>query len=295
MAEYSIRDLENFTNIKAHTLRIWEQRYKLLVPQRTHSNIRYYSDKDLKKILNISLLYSNGWKISKIAQMSEQEIISCAADMLLSGEREAADRVDGFVKQIIDLDEEQIIAQLHYLITEMDMERLYDEILVPLLKRIGDLWQVEAISVSHEHFFSNILREFIILETKKLPVSEKPVAKIVLILHEGEQHELSLLYYGYYLRKRNYSCTYLGQCVPLKDLQLLVEQLRPDYLFTNLIADISDGFLTEWIDRLSSFFPQERIFIGGYQVVQHKECIPSAINKINSAADIENLLMRIEK
>jgi MerR family transcriptional regulator, light-induced transcriptional regulator len=290
MAEYSIRDLENFTNIKAHTLRIWEQRYKLLVPKRTHSNIRYYSDKDLKKILNISLLYSNGWKISKIAQMSEQEIIGCAANLLLSGERQAADHVDDFVKQIVDLDEEQIVSRLQHLGGDIGMERLYDEILVPLLKRIGDLWQVEAINVSHEHFFSNILREFIILETTKLPVPKKPIAKIVLFLHEGEQHELSLLYYSYYLKKRNYACTYLGQRVPLKDLRLIVEQIRPDYLFTNLIADITDGFLTEWIAELTSFFPRERIFIGGYQALQHKKNIPLPINKITATSDINDLL-----
>lgn len=290
MAEYSIRDLENFTNIKAHTLRIWEQRYKLLEPQRTQSNIRYYSDKDLKKILNISLLYANGWKISKIARMSEAEITESAAGLLLSGKREAVDLVDSFVRQIIQLDEPGIVAQLRVLTDEMGMERLYGEVLVPLLKRIGDLWQVEAITVSHEHFFSNILREFLILETGKLPVAEQPAGKIVLFLHEFEQHELSLLYYCYYLKKRNYSCSYLGQSVPLKDLKVFVEQVQPDYLFTNLITDITDQFLTEWLTALCAFFPEERIFIGGYQTVRHAGSIPLGINRISTAADIKQLL-----
>lgn len=290
MAEYSIRDLENFTNIKAHTLRIWEQRYKLLTPKRTLSNIRYYSDKDLKKILNISLLYSNGWKISKIAQMQEHEITATAADLLLQGERKAADLVDVFVKEIIDFNEEEIIAQLHHLAQTVGIELLYRETLIPLLKRIGDLWQVEAITVSHEHFFSNILRDFFILETSKLPVAEKPGKKIVLFLHENEQHELSLLFYSYYLKKRNYTCTYLGQCVPLKDLRLLVEQVKPDYLLTSLITDITDQFLIEWFADLCSFFPAERILIGGYQVTQHKNSIPREILRINTSADIDRLL-----
>ncbi len=290
MAEYSIRDLENFTNIKAHTLRIWEQRYNLLVPKRTHSNIRYYSDKDLKKILNINLLYSNGWKISRIAQLTEEEITKMAADLLLSGEREAEVHVDLFVKQIIHFDEEQIVSQLQQLNLNLGIEILYNDILRPLLKRIGDLWQVEAITVSHEHFFSNILRDFFILEISKLPVPKKPVKKMVLFLHEHEQHELSLLYYSYYLKKRNCSCTYLGQRVPLKDLRLMVEQVQPDYLITNLIADITDQFLNDWFADLCSFFPAENIAVGGYQIAQHKKSIPGKILKITTAADIEQLI-----
>jgi MerR family transcriptional regulator, light-induced transcriptional regulator len=290
MAEYSIRDLENFTNIKAHTLRIWEQRYKLLEPQRTQANIRYYTDKDLKKILNISLLYSNGWKISKIAGMSEPEITENAAKLLLSGERTAADLVDNFVQQIVDLNEPEIVSRLRTLADERGMELLYGEVLVPLLKRIGDLWQVEAITVSHEHFFSNILREFLILETGKLAVPERPAGKVVLFLHEFEQHELSLLYYCYYLKKRNFSCSYLGQSVPLKDLRIFVEQVRPDYLFTNLITDITDQFLEEWITGLCAFFPEERIVIGGHQAVRHVARIPAGIRQITAAGDIDRML-----
>ena len=172
----------------------------------------------------------------------------------------------------------------------MGIEVLYNDILIPLLKRIGDLWQVEAITVSHEHFFSNLLRDFFILEISQLPAPEKPVRKIVLFLHENEQHELSLLYYSYYLKKRNCACTYLGQRVPLRDLRMLVEQVKPDYLLTNLIADITDQFLEDWFADLCSFFPAERIFVGGYQTTQHKVSIPAGILQITAASDIDQLL-----
>ena len=74
MAVYSIKELEKLSGIKAHTIRIWEKRYQLLSPERTDTNIRFYSDDDLKKILNVSLLNGHGFKISKIAQFDDDQI-----------------------------------------------------------------------------------------------------------------------------------------------------------------------------------------------------------------------------
>jgi len=286
MAEYSIRDLENFTNIKAHTLRIWEQRYGLLEPGRTQTNIRYYSDKDLKKILNIHLLYTNGMKISKIALLTEEQITEMAAGLLFSDTREATELVDAFVRWIIELNEAEIVRELQNLNEKTGIEQLYTEVLIPLLKRIGDLWQVDTISVSHEHFFSNILREFFILEIGKLPTAVNPKGRIVLFLHEHEKHELGLLFYYHYLKSRNYACYYLGQSLPLKDLQQFVNDLNPDFLFTSLIADVNKAFLESWITDLCAFFPPGKIFMGGYQLRNYPELIPEEINKINGPEDL---------
>jgi len=286
MAEYSIRDLENFTAIKAHTLRIWELRYQLLEPRRTDTNIRFYSDKDLKKILNINLLYMNGLKISRIAQLSEAEITERATALLFSEGREASELVDSFVRWIVELNELEIVRKLRSLYELHGMEKLYMEILTPLLKRIGDLWQVDTISVSHEHFFSNILREFFIMETGRIQPAEQPKGRLVLFLHEFEKHELGLLFYYYLLKKRGYSCYYLGQSVPLKDLQQFVEELKPDFLFTSLIADVSQSFLSEWMEQLCAFYPPEQIFMGGYQLVKHSELIPDSIRRVHQPADV---------
>ena len=169
MAEYSIKDLENFTNIKAHTLRIWEQRYKLLEPRRTSTNIRYYNDADLKKILNVNLLYNNDYKISRIAVMSDEEIISKAKEFLLKENNAPQEHVSGFIKMILELDEAALLAKLSDLNAKLGTENLYTDVLVDLLKRIGELWQVDALSVTHEHFFSNLLRDFFIQEIAKIP------------------------------------------------------------------------------------------------------------------------------
>jgi DNA-binding transcriptional MerR regulator len=287
MADYSIKDLENFTNIKAHTLRIWEQRYNLLEPKRTDTNIRYYSDGDLKKILNINLLYSNGYKISKIAKLSEDEITNLATEILLAASENPSDHVEHFVKYIMELDELKIRKKLSELNSEMGMLKLYTQVMIPLLRKIGDLWQVDAISVSHEHFFSNILREFFITETSRLDPPKKIKGKVILFLHEREMHELSLLYYHYLLKIRGYECYYLGQNVPLKDLKVMVEHMKPDYVFTSIIAETDRAFFADFIKQLCSFILPRQIYMGGYQLVKYLDLLPEPIHQIQSDKDID--------
>lgn len=287
MAQYSIKDLENFTQIKAHTLRIWESRYNLLEPKRTDTNIRYYSDEDLKKILNINLLYSNGLKISKIALLSDKKIISLATELLLKPGAHSSDHVDSFIRYITELNESAIQEKLKALNQELGVEDLYVNVMIPLLQRIGELWQVDTITVTHEHFFSNILREFFIIETGKIPNPIKFKGKVVLFLHEHEQHELSLLFYHYILRKRNYECYYLGQSVPTKDLKTFVAQMEPDYLFSSLIADVDKAFLQNWLIEICQIMSPQKIFIGGYQVLKYSKLIPNKVNQIQSTSDIK--------
>jgi DNA-binding transcriptional MerR regulator len=286
MAEYSIKDLENFTSIKAHTLRIWEQRYNLLEPKRTTTNIRYYSDHDLKKILNINLLYSNGYKISKIARLSEAQIMQLASELLKVTDIPPGDHVEHFIKYIIDLDEVKIQQKLQELTVELGVQKLYVAVMIPLLCKIGDLWQVDAITVSHEHFFSNILRDFFITETAKIPLPKKTKGKIILFLHEREMHELSLLYYHYLLKGRGYECYYLGQSVPVKDLKRMVEQIKPDYLFTSIIAETDRAFFADFIQQLCSFFSAQKVYMGGYQLHKCVDLIPETIHQVHSEKDI---------
>lgn len=287
MADYSIKDLENFTNIKAHTLRIWEQRYNLLEPKRTETNIRYYSDKDLKKILNINLLYSNGYKISKIAKLSEDDITRLAAEILMVSSHKSSDHVEHFVRLIMELDELKIHKKLAQLALEKGIPGLYTNVMIPLLKKIGDLWQVDTISVSHEHFFSNILRDFFITETGKINHSENPKGRVVLFLHEREMHELSLLYYNYILKSRGYECYYLGQSVPLKDLKVIVERMKTDYIFTSIIAETDRAFFADFIKELCTFINPRKIYMGGYQLEKYADLLPESIHQIQSDKDID--------
>ncbi|UKN03619.1 MerR family transcriptional regulator [Paracrocinitomix mangrovi] len=286
MAKYSIKDLENFTKIKAHTLRIWEQRYNLLNPQRTDTNIRYYSDRDLKKILNINLLYSNGLKISKIAKLTEEELFQKASEILISEDTSYPDEVNKFVTYVMELDDLSIQQSLNKLVDKIGMERMYSEILVPLLEKIGTLWQVDAISVSHEHFVSNLIREFLIVRIDKVPIATSARAKVVLFLHEGEKHELSLLFYYYILKSRAYDCFYLGQSVPMRDLKTFVKEIKPDYLITSFIAETSEDEIAAFFNEVSAFFDLRKIYAGGYQLVNHSKVVPKEINQIQGINDI---------
>jgi DNA-binding transcriptional MerR regulator len=287
MAKYSIKDLESFTKIKAHTLRIWEQRYQLLNPERTETNIRYYSDKDLKKILNINLLYKNGLKISKIAELSEEELFERAADILLAEEVSTTDEMNRFVEMVMELDEFGIHQLLNKLVVNLGMVKTFSDVLVPLLEKIGTLWQVDAISISHEHFLSNLLREFFIVQIDKLPISRNARGKVVLFLREDEKHELSLLFYYWILKNKGYDCFYLGQSVPMNDLQAFLKEIKPDYLFTSLLNE----FLPEEIDKffkdLETVMPLNKIYAGGYQLYKHADIVPAGVNQIKTIDDIK--------
>jgi DNA-binding transcriptional MerR regulator len=286
MAQYSIKDLENFTKIKAHTLRIWESRYALLQPQRTETNIRFYSDKDLKKILNINLLYQNGLKISKIAKLSEKEIFQHAAEILLQSDVKGRDEINSFIENILELDELSIQESLKRINQKIGMERLYSEILIPLLEKIGTLWQVDAITVSHEHFMSNILREFLISQISAIESNRITKGKAVLFLPEHEKHELSLLFYYYLLKKKNYECFYLGQSVPMKDLRSFINETQPDFIVTSLIAEMtSDDFKALFTD-LIQLIDAGKIYVGGYQLVKHKLDVPENVIVVQSIDDI---------
>lgn len=286
MAQYSIKDLENFTKIKAHTLRIWEQRYALLSPERTDTNIRYYSDKDLKKILNINLLYQNGLKISKIAKLSEKEIFREAAKILLEDEVSGRDEINSFVENILALNEAGIQESLKRITQKIGMERLYTEVLIPLLEKVGTLWQVDAISVSHEHFLSNILREFLITNISGIENARVAKGKVVLFLPEHEKHELSLLFYYFLLKKKGYDCFYLGQSVPMKDLREFVNETEPDFIVTSLIAEVTSEDFSELMSGLIELINPKKIFLGGYQLEKHKLAVPEGVNVVQSIDDI---------
>jgi len=287
MAVYSIKDLENFTKIKAHTLRIWESRYALLNPERTDTNIRYYSDKDLKKILNINLLYQNGLKISKIAKLTEKEIFQKASEILLDSNVEGRDEINSFVENILELDESSIQESLKRINQKIGLERLYTEVLIPLLEKIGTLWQVDAITVSHEHFMSNILREFLISQITSIETNRVSKGKVVLFLPEHEKHELSLLFYYYLLKKKNFDCFYLGQSVPMKDLRSFVNETKPDIIITSLIAEITTEDFQSLFTDLIQIIDAEKIYAGGYQLVKHRLDVPENVNVVQSIDDIK--------
>ncbi|MEP6733885.1 MAG: MerR family transcriptional regulator [Chryseolinea sp.] len=264
MGKYSIKELEQLSGIKAHTIRIWEKRHKIIEPSRTSTNIRFYSDDDLKKIINVSLLNNHGIKISKIADMSVDDVFKKVLQ-LSESKNDVQVHIDQLVVAMIDLDEAVFERILSNLILRYDFERTILEIVYPFLEKIGVLWQTENITPAHEHFISNLIRQKLIVAIDGLPIPDKSSQKAVLYLPEQEQHEIGLLFYHYLCRKHGYRSFYLGQCVPYGDLLSIVENHAPQLIVSCLTSSLAMP-IEDYLNKLTSDFASCRILLSGYQL-----------------------------
>lgn len=217
---FSIRDLENLSGIKAHTIRIWEKRYNLLSPERTATNIRTYSLVSLQKLLNVTLLYNNGYKISKISRIPESDIPIIVRD-IVSKNSVKNHAINAFKLSMINFDQSLFMNTYDSVIGDKSFRDVFRETFIPLLNEIGLLWQTDTISPAHEHFITGLIKQKIILNTEKLQQQE-PTKKhkvFVPFLPENEIHEIGLLYLNYEIVQRGYKSIYLGQTVPMDTLK----------------------------------------------------------------------------
>lgn len=288
-AKYSIKDLEVLSNIKSHTIRIWEKRYNLLNPERTDTNIRFYTNEDLKKLLNISFLNKQGIKISKIVEMSESEINEAVQSLNLS-ESDNETFIENLIVAMIDLNEDAFQKVFNAASEHLGFEVAMKEVVFQFFQQIGIMWQVGAINPAQEHFVSNIVRQKIIAATEDLvyqPNTKLP--KILLFLPENELHELSLLMYNYSLRKQNYPTIYLGQAVPLDSLERILEITNPEILIILLTNTLNTIGTDDIIANISQKF-QGKIFVSGYALQQLQKELPK--NTIEFK-DFDDLILTI--
>ena len=263
MGRYSIKELETLSGIKAHTIRIWEKRHRLIIPQRTPTNIRFYSDDDLKKIINVSVLNNHGMKISKIAEMTDSQIQSEIVQ-LTTQKSEADLFIEQLIIAMVDMEEEQFEKILSHLIVKFGFEKMITDITYPFLEKIGILWQTGNIDPAQEHFISNLIRQKIIVAIDSLPFASKDAKRVVLFLPENELHELGLLFYHYILRKHGYKTFYLGQHVPQNDLVSVCKKYRPDFLVTALTVSSKGKKTQAYIDYTLENLPKIKVLATGY-------------------------------
>ncbi|MGB3181317.1 MAG: MerR family transcriptional regulator [Cyclobacteriaceae bacterium] len=266
MSTYSIKDLEHLSGIKAHTLRIWEQRYNFLNPKRTDTNIRYYDDKDLKLILNVSLLKDYGFKISKIAKMNEREMLE-EVIKITEKNLKYPDQIHALTLSMIDLDEDRFEKTMSTNILQLGFENTMINIIYPFLSKIGVLWQTGAINPAQEHFISNLVRHKIIvaIDGQFVP-NNNDNKKFLLYLPEGELHELNLLFCYYLIKSRGYRGIYLGQSLPFEDLVSVYKVHSPEYIVTILTSVPRQEEVQAYVDKLGETFPQSEVLLSGYQV-----------------------------
>lgn len=285
---YSIKDLEEFSGIKAHTIRIWEQRYELLEPKRTATNIRYYTEDDLKKILNCKLLNDNGLKVSRIAALSDPEIeIKCKQILI---EKVEDNTVESLSLAVATFDQELIKLKLDESYKNRGMLDTYEMVISPLLSRIGQLWQVNTISVAHEHFISNIVREFIISKTSQLPERNSKESAL-LFLHEFELHEIPLLLSYYHLKKCGHKCFYFGYSLPAHDLQLALNQIKPTYVISSFISKISPQGVEKILGIVSDEKSVKQVYVTGNQSVKQANQIPKNVRILENSKELKNIFV----
>ncbi|TVR73961.1 MAG: MerR family transcriptional regulator [Marinilabiliales bacterium] len=282
MASYSIKDLEELSGIKAHTIRIWEKRYGIVVPARTDTNIRLYSDNDLKKLLNISILNRYGLKISHLARMDEEEL----KDKVIHISRESTDtglQIENLIISMLELDEWKFDKILNDTIIKLGFEDTLVRLMHPFFEKIGLLWQTGSINPAQEHFVSNLLRQKLIVAIDgQAPVQRDNPVNFILFLHESEFHELGLLFYSYLLKKNGIKVIYLGQAVPFDDLEKITKIQKAEYFLTSFTTGITEGNLVKYLQNLSSSFPNHRILYTGLQTAKINGSLPQNLVKIES-------------
>ena len=264
--KYSIKDLEKLSGIKAHTLRIWEKRYDLLKPERTDTNIRYYTNDDLKRILNISRLNKSGTKISVLSRMKDEEINKRVAE-IDTKDSASEELIDSLIVGMIELDEGNFNRIFSDKLEKHDFENTIVNVVFPFFHRIGIMWQTGGINPAQEHFMSNIVRQKLICAVDSLPDNKNHKKSAVLFLPENELHELSLLFYNYALKARNIKTIYLGQNVPIESLARVIEIVEPDYLIGVFTNPLSASEVKQYLELLLSFPGKQKLLLSGRSII----------------------------
>lgn len=273
MNYYTIKDLETLSGIKAHTIRIWEKRYGLLEPQRSTTNIRYYSDDELKKLLNVSMLVKHGFKISKVAVYKEGQIRD---EVLKLSQKPLSSEglIDQLILHTVNFDDQNFERLLYQQIEKIGFEDTFTTVIFPLFEKVGVYWQIGSIFPAQEHFVSNITRQLLIQAASEFKNQEASYS-ILFFLKEGEMHELSLLFYNYLALKAGYKTVYLGQNVPFEDLLKMEGLQKIDAVFTAFINGIEKEELDGYLGKMENAFKRKRVFVSGAQLAAQKPKLPA--------------------
>ena len=292
---FSIKDLENLTGIKAHTIRIWEKRYNLLTPNRTETNIRFYDLASFQKLLNVSYLNNNGFKISKIATIADNDIPRLVKEIAIENNQESH-IINDFKLAMLNFDQQLFYKTYDTLHSDKSFEDIFYDIFIPLLSQIGVLWQTNTITPAHEHFISGLIRQKIIMNTGIVQSKQNPSSNktFVLYLPDNEMHELGLMFLNYKLISKGHHSILLGQSIPLdslSDLQHYYDNITYISYFT-IKPDVENviSYLNECDDIIMKT-PNTNFWVLGQMISAiDSDKIPNKIKTFNSIKDLTNAL-----
>lgn len=293
MGQYSIKDVENLTGVKAHTLRIWEQRYQSVLPHRTDTNIRFYDDEQLRFLINVALLLKHGKKVSKIFKLTgdqmRSEIINLKTVSVAPGKYDSL-MVDRMVLSMIDLDEVEFDRVLSEVVLKFGFEDAMLKVIVPFLEKVGVLWATGEVNVAQEHFISNLIRRKLMVAIDGLNAVGVDAKKFILFLPEGELHEIGLLLAQYMIKRRGYNVIYLGQSVPMDDLVKVHEVYKADFFLTYFTIHLENQGVINCLQGLMRFFGDRKVFLCGPVAKELALSLPRNFQKVASIPELAELL-----
>lgn len=295
MSTYTIKQLELVSGIKAHTIRMWERRYNLFTPHRTNTNIRRYTAEDVQLILNISQLLRNGYKISKLASKPLDEIVQLTLSNSNKTSISAEMELEPLFLSLFSYDQDSLKAALKKKIEEKGLEQTYESILIPLLYRIGVLWQTGMLKTTHEHIVSNIIKHLLISHYESLSEPKPNAPFAIFFLPESEFHELGLLYFAYIAKKKGLRTIYLGQSTPIEDVISTSLELKPSILFTSTSTAISKINLNELTKTVRKNLKNCHLCITGYKANQDRYKLPKDITIISAADSFNRIIKSVLK
>jgi MerR family transcriptional regulator, light-induced transcriptional regulator len=283
--DYTIKYLETISGIKAHTIRIWEKRYKMLQPNRTSTNIRFYDDAHLKKILNVAALLDSGYKISKIAKLTDKQIgeeIKKCMDKAADAHDLSSFLVNELIISSLNFDKFHFEKTFNTGILKMGFHKTVEYVLFPTLKKIGVLWQSEEINPAQEHFFSSMVKQKLFSAIDGVPEPEHSLVKCVLYLPEDEDHEIGLLYFNYILLKGGIKTIYLGTRMPIQNIFESEKLIKPTHIIFFIIKLLPLDEVEKYIKSVAEYFPRQKIILCGNPEYYHSIKFPENVTYMPS-------------
>jgi MerR family transcriptional regulator, light-induced transcriptional regulator len=278
---YSISDLEKLTGIKAHTIRIWEKRYGIITPERTDTNIRFYSVNDLQRLLNITFLNKHGFKISLISGMCDSEMQKEVARIC-----EIPGAEDGYLSDMLkatnDLDEDRFEKNLNGAILKLGFEQTFQQVVFPLLEKINLLWRIGKINACQERFVNNLVRNKLVVAIDGMVgLNGNTHQHYLLYQPSGHYDEINLLFSNFLLRKAGHQVIYLGPSIPMEHLKSLSNRQIIDHLVVAINQGYTEKELTSYMEKLISIFPGKSVYLISIGIDYHVS-LPNQVSKISS-------------
>lgn len=292
---FSIKDLENLSGIKAHTIRIWEKRYNILEPMRSDTNIRSYDIKNLQKLLNIVLIHNYGYKISKISNLNQEQINQLANEII--SEKSAKNHaISTFKMAMMNFDQSLFFKTYNQLLSEKSFREVFYTVFIPLMEEIGFLWQTDTISPAHEHFISYLIKQKLLINTEKVQILEptRTDKVFVLFLPLNEVHELGLMYLNYEILLKGYQTIYLGESIPtesLLDLKNSFEKITfVSYLTVEPNQEEIDNYIVDIQEQLLKNTKHELLLLGRMTQFMSSKTPLNNVYRYSSIEELSNTL-----